>query len=270
MEELSRVALISTLDEVGLSSPHPRAVVTFDDGYADNLWNALPIAQSMGVPVTVFVTSGKLDDVVGFWWDRLAAILRQRPAQLREGRLDIGPAGVRVPLGARPAADLSAVRQELLPLQVSEIERVLEQLADEWGVPASTPEDARPLTTDELVALASADVASIGAHTTDHVRLSGHPPDEQLATMADSRMALEALVPGDVLHFAYPFGGVDEFDETSVAAAGRAGFRTACTTLPGSATSSTDPLRLPRRLVMDWNRARFRAQLVRWNWGRSK
>ena len=35
-------------------------MVTFDDGYSDNLNNALPIADSKGVPLTVFVTSGLL------------------------------------------------------------------------------------------------------------------------------------------------------------------------------------------------------------------
>ncbi len=36
--------------------------MTFDDGYSDNLNNALPIADSKGVPLTVFVTSGLLGD----------------------------------------------------------------------------------------------------------------------------------------------------------------------------------------------------------------
>jgi hypothetical protein len=46
-----------------------------------------------------------------------------------------------------------------------------------------------------------------------------------------------------------------------------AAFDTACTTLPGTARASADPYRLPRRLVMDWGRLRFRAQLQRWKLG---
>ena len=36
-------------------------IVTLDDGYRDNLTNALPIAESKGVPITVFVTSGIME-----------------------------------------------------------------------------------------------------------------------------------------------------------------------------------------------------------------
>ena len=67
-----------------------------------------------------------------------------------------------------------------------------------------------------------------------------------------------------VTHFAFPFGGPGDFDDTSVEVVRAAGFDTACTTVPGTAWPATDRYRLPRRLVMDWGRARFRAQMQRW------
>jgi len=48
-----------------------------------------------------------------------------------------------------------------------------------------------------------------------------------------------------VPHFAYPFRGRDDFDDHSVDAVRSAGFDTACSTIPGTARSSTDPYRLP-------------------------
>ena len=77
----------STLDELAMPSRRPRVVVTLDDGYADNLTNALPIAKAKGVPITVFVTSGTLDGKQLFWWDRLGTLLASRPPAVKEIRL---------------------------------------------------------------------------------------------------------------------------------------------------------------------------------------
>ena len=120
LEELSRAREPSTLADVSVPSRRPRVVVTFDDGYRDNLTTALPIAESLGVPITVFVTSGILANRNGFWWDRLGTLLRSRPPHVREidlpsGRLPVGSSGIR--------ADLDSVRRHLLPLRVTEIER---------------------------------------------------------------------------------------------------------------------------------------------------
>ena len=67
LDELLRVAEPSMMDDISRPSRKRRIVVTLDDGYADNLWNALPIARAKGVPLTVFVTSSKIDDVHGLW-----------------------------------------------------------------------------------------------------------------------------------------------------------------------------------------------------------
>jgi peptidoglycan/xylan/chitin deacetylase (PgdA/CDA1 family) len=108
---------------------------------------------------------------------------------------------------------------------------------------------------------------TIGAHTVDHVRLRDRPAREQQDTIAGSKAELEQAIGRAVSHFAYPFGRRGDFDDRSVDAVRSAAFDTACTTVPGTARPSTDPYRLPRRLVMDWGRIRFRVQMQRWKLG---
>ena len=47
----------------------PSIAVTFDDGYADNALNALPILEEVGIPATFFVSTGNLDFIgpESFW-----------------------------------------------------------------------------------------------------------------------------------------------------------------------------------------------------------
>jgi peptidoglycan/xylan/chitin deacetylase (PgdA/CDA1 family) len=268
LEEVSRVREPSTLADVSAPSRRPRVVVTFDDGYRDNLTNAVPIAESKGVPITVFVTSGILGNRNGLWWDRLGTLLRSRPPHVTEIDLPVGGRNLRLPLGSSGIrADLDSVRRHLLPLRVTEIERVLDVVSERWQVGSAPPPDAGTLTPEDLLQLAASDAVTIGAHTVDHVRLRDRPAREQQDTIAGSKRELERSIGRAVSHFAYPFGRRDDFDDRSVDAVRSAAFDTACTAIPGTARSSTDPYRLPRRLVMDWGRLRFRAQMQRWRLG---
>ena len=55
--------------------PHNTVVVTFDDGYADNLHRAKPLLEHFDVPATLFLVSGKVGKDGEFWWDELERTL---------------------------------------------------------------------------------------------------------------------------------------------------------------------------------------------------
>jgi peptidoglycan/xylan/chitin deacetylase (PgdA/CDA1 family) len=265
LDEIGRYGEPSTLADLHTPSRRPRVVVTFDDGYADNLINAVPIAEAKGFPITVFVTSGVIGSQNGFWWDRLGTLLRSRPSAISEVTLPAGEGAVRIGLGSSSRRmDLQAMRRHLLPLQVTEIHRVLDAIAEQWGISAAPPPDARPLTLSEFTQLASSNVVTIGDHTVDHVQLRGLEADDQKQMIASSKEQLERLSGHAISHFAYPYGGKDAFDDHTVDAVRSAGFDTACTTIPGNASSTSDRLRLPRRKVDNWSRLRFRVGLERW------
>lgn len=66
------------------------AILTFDDGYADNYLHALPILKAEQVPATFFITTGYIDQVQPYYWDLKnktmfdAADLPMTAAQIKE------------------------------------------------------------------------------------------------------------------------------------------------------------------------------------------
>ncbi len=76
LQKRYRAQRFSDLTEASASRKVPTnsIVVTFDDGYADNLTNALPLLEKHEIPATVFVTTGIVRERKHFWWDDLARI----------------------------------------------------------------------------------------------------------------------------------------------------------------------------------------------------
>ena len=60
----------------GRLPPRP-IVVTFDDGYIDNLSHATPLLERYEVPATIFLVSGAMGRRREFWWDELERVLLQ-------------------------------------------------------------------------------------------------------------------------------------------------------------------------------------------------
>src|SRR5262245_16613215 len=55
--------------------PRRASVVTFDDGYADNLLHAKPLLERYSIPATVFVATGLLGADREYWWDEIERLL---------------------------------------------------------------------------------------------------------------------------------------------------------------------------------------------------
>jgi peptidoglycan/xylan/chitin deacetylase (PgdA/CDA1 family) len=146
------------------------------------------------------------------------------------------------------------------PSEIASILSIIEHHFEE--VPLSPGQ--RMLTAEELVALDSSRVVSIGAHTRRHPWLASLSATEQEEEIAGSQLDLETLLGRRVDEFAYPFGARAAFDGRSVRAVRRAGFALACTTFPDPLLAGVSRFRLPRRHVLDWEVGEFRVHLENW------
>jgi hypothetical protein len=65
------VSLDAALERSAAPGERPFVVLTFDDGYRDNVEHALPVLEKHGAPFTMFVTSGFADRTARLWWVEL-------------------------------------------------------------------------------------------------------------------------------------------------------------------------------------------------------
>jgi peptidoglycan/xylan/chitin deacetylase (PgdA/CDA1 family) len=263
--------------------PNRSIIVTFDDGYADNLHNAKPLLEYYEVPATVFLVTEALLEGRNFWWDELEWALL-RPGRLPD-KLELRTAGNhdewelgaasrysledrrqdrrRRPWDAQPGTRLAffySVWQRLIQLSKTERRKALDAILTWSGVEADSRAGDRALTPREVNQLGQGSI-ELGAHTVTHASLTTLSVERQKAEIYNSKTQLEAILNRPVTSFSYPHG---DYALETAALVQSAGFDCACTTEFKCVLSDSDPFQLPRFQVDDWDGETFLRWLAKW------
>ena len=267
--------------------PDRSVVVTFDDGYLDNLRNAKPLLERHEVPATVFIASGFIGQEREFWWDELDRLLLQPGTLPERVRLSVDGKTYEWELGEAaeytkedfqshrgwkawtesptPRQRLYTSLYDLLrPLGAGERRRKFAEVRA-WRVdgPGRRPRH-RPLSVEEIGSLQEGGLVEVGAHTVNHPLLSELPTPAQRREIGQSKARLEEIVGHRVGSFAYPYGKSADYAAETVDLVRRAGFASACSTVADAVRRSSDPFQLPRVWVRNCSGERLATQLDRW------
>jgi peptidoglycan/xylan/chitin deacetylase (PgdA/CDA1 family) len=280
------ISLAECVSALGRGSlPNRSVVITFDDGYADNLRYALPRLEHYEVPATIFVTSGRVGHSREFWWDELERIILQPgtlPEQLtvpRNGgkrRRDIREAAaftsrdfhlyrtwhVEQPHDPHPRHRLYRELYDFLfMMSPIERERTLMDLFNWADIPPDSRSTNRALTEAELIELDRTGLIEIGAHTVSHPSLPSLNTSEQDGEIRQSKRTLEDILEHPVRSFSYPHGF---YDAGTTRIAGEAGFESSCTTQQEPVWPGTHTMALPRMTVRNWGHTEFAHHFEEW------
>jgi peptidoglycan/xylan/chitin deacetylase (PgdA/CDA1 family) len=250
--------------EQGRSSrDKPLAAVTFDDGYHDVYSNARRILRRYDCPMTLFVTTGAIGTAREFWWDTICRIFLETEFLPSNLSFEVAGETRHWPI---PPFDKKSGREEIVYEIWAELRprphdaqmRGVGKLG-QWAGCSLVAREAHRAMTKEEVREISDGLVVIGAHTVTHPTLPAHRYEDQYREIVESRRVCEELVDGPVNAFAYPFG---DHDDATVSAVRKAGFSWACTVNPGFIRPGTDPIRLPRLYVGDWDGDEFQKRLA--------
>lgn len=202
-------------------------LITFDDGYADNLGEALPILEELDAPCIIFVVPGYLDGTVRPVESDVAWLA----AQSREGDAQ--------------RAFYERVTRRLRRLDPRQQHDEIMMLGDRLGLGAPPPMSDVFLTWDQVVALHEHPLVTIGSHTMNHVPLGWSRVRRARDEVTASKKRLEQVLGATVECFAYPYGRHNVVTRRMVAEAGyRWGFTTGGRIIADVA--GIDPMAVPR------------------------
>ncbi len=219
--------------------PENAVVITFDDGYRDNLEHALPVLSELGLTATVFLVTGFIGTHRMLWHDRVFRALRQT----REARLRGFVPGYEVLSFASPEERersedriltfLKSLEPEFRDERVAALERTL-RIAE-----PSTIGPRLMLDWDEVRQMQRAGI-SFGSHTVTHPILSRLHRDDVVREIEDSKVTIERETGLPVTAFAYPNGKRGDFGPEIQEFVRAAGYRCALTTIFGANSPAKD------------------------------
>jgi len=236
----------------GNGSVENPVLLTFDDGYRNNLDLALSVLEARNIRPLLFVTTGYLNNARTFWFDRFDYAIQQidRPWRLEvEGRrFTFNPedrcAMQREYQALRRHAKLQGWHDQRFHDFFVEACYSIESHTHKnlASLQARDPVSAT-ITTDELRKVVERGVIDVGSHTIDHMRIDKLDPDSRAYQLTQSRLDLEAITGRPCRTFCYPNG---DWDQASREAVSAAGYEASFSTEPGLNDIGCDLLTIRR------------------------
>lgn len=203
--------------------------LTFDDGYADNLSNALPILERYQVPFTVYVTTELVTRQAFFWWRGLQCLFHDHSEVAIEA---LGRQYSCSSLNEKFAAYREVKRW--VAQDVTGRAPLLKETFTKYNISLIDLLDRDALAAEQVQTLASHPLVTIGGHTMSHPELAKLTEAEARREVLENRVFLEGLIDKPVSHFAYPFGGPSACGRREERLVKDLGFKSATTTRKGN------------------------------------
>jgi peptidoglycan/xylan/chitin deacetylase (PgdA/CDA1 family) len=200
-------------------------VLTFDDGYRNNLTCAAPILARHHSPFSVFITTDyigsdewlPLNQLYGLW-----------------------------SAGKIPANEVVQLRNQLRTRSRQEASELICRLGAGVRAAQLPDDDSFAMLSWEQVKELARQGGEIGSHTQTHCCMTAEPANRRRDELEGSKEAIEARLGNAVTLFAYPYGKTPYIDPAFGLLVRECGYQCAITTEQGLVTPRSDPFRLPR------------------------
>jgi peptidoglycan/xylan/chitin deacetylase (PgdA/CDA1 family) len=228
-------------------------VITFDDGYRNNLTHALPILCKYNVPGIMFTAVGHVERRDCFWFDRLDYAIQQYVA-IGGKYCDLG--GERMPLDITNRKTLQAsIKSVIFKIKdlsgsdtevMSIVEKTISELEKASGKSLNDIIEVDSwcgvISWDDL-RTASEKGMGVGSHTVDHARVGLLNEEATRWQLNESKRMIEEKLHQSCDYFCYPNGN---YTQEILPLVREAGYKAALTTIEGGNQPGDDVHQLKR------------------------
>ncbi len=253
------ISLSVPMEEWFSGGERDAVIITFDDGYYDFLYNAVPVLEKYHMPATIFVATGNVNSGCENWTDSILRIIfsnnKQKDFFTFDNQFYQGKCPTR---NFKEKYDFyQMIRRIFLVSTAEEKRRYESELLDWAGLEREGRKDRRIMTSEEIRRTAEKEGISIGAHTVTHAALKTLSVSEQRSEILESKKFLEQIIGKEVTLFSYPFGTRDEYSDDTVQLVKEIGFEKAVVAYPAALIEETNIYELNRFAVKNYDEKDF-------------
>lgn len=228
----------------GLRLDQNYCVITFDEGYAETLEQALPILRKHQLPACMFTTTGHFSRQHLLWNDRVSDYVTQHaPEPLRLGWMD------KTLFTSTPPETIQSTRQILRHLCWCDQPRRNRLLRSFPHLRNFKPTESldRLISQKTIRSLRNNGLLGFASHGHDHMPLATLNLEAQKKELSLSRDLLsDAAGPNFVDAFSYPFGYPDTINSSVLDEVQKAGYQAAFTSQGGIVRPGNCLFSMPR------------------------
>lgn len=238
--------------------PKGSVVVTFDDGYKDNIENALPVLIENSVPATFFIATAFLNG--GIMWND---VIIHSIKQTNKEQIDLTSLNLKMFLVRTKEEKVKTIEELIGYLKYKKMsERQTISLKINEICEVRLPLDLM-MNKQDVIKLYQAGM-EIGGHTSNHPILSSEDDDTVVEEIKSGKRFLEKLLKTNISSFAYPNGKYPvDYNVKHRDIVKNAGFNMAVTTNWGLNNSKTDEFQLYRFTPWDKKPVKFLLRLLK-------
>lgn len=234
----------TSIIQSGKTFPKNSLLITFDDGYADNYYNALPILETLNLPAVFYISTAGINTDNLMWWDELDLIFKKRS--------DVN-ADIASLIKKYNVIDTEALYKYYLVKcktagSLDERSTLLNEIRSIAELTDVDKQSHKLLTTQELKKLGSSKQVTIGAHTVHHLSLAHINDTDKKQEIENSVRAL-SILGSKIEHFSFPYGEKSNYDEKVIQICKDFGLKSSCANYLGYVSKGSDLFSFPRFVV---------------------